>query len=112
MTARRSVPPIMARPSTASRSILTENLWGTHVMADRVFALTPQGELRILLDDAPPDASKRLMEAFYKGQLTPDDLDARVWRTDRAMDGEPHVLWPGSPTGRDRILAGNPTGRL
>ncbi len=48
------------------------NLWGTHVMADRVFALTPQGELRILLDDAPPDASKRLMEAFYKGQLTPD----------------------------------------
>jgi len=48
------------------------NLWGTHVMADRVFALTPEGELRILLDDAPADASRRLMEAFYRGQATPE----------------------------------------
>jgi gluconolactonase len=48
------------------------NLWGTHVMADRIFALTPQGELRILLDDAPAEASKRLMDAFYKGQATPE----------------------------------------
>jgi sugar lactone lactonase YvrE len=48
------------------------NLWGTHVMADRVFALTPEGELRILLDDAPAAASKRLMEAFYKGLATPE----------------------------------------
>lgn len=48
------------------------NLWGTHVMADRVFALTPEGELRVLLDDAPTEASKRLMEAFYKGQATPE----------------------------------------
>jgi sugar lactone lactonase YvrE len=48
------------------------NLWGTHVMADRVFALTPAGELRILLDDAPADASKRLMDAFYRGGATPE----------------------------------------
>jgi sugar lactone lactonase YvrE len=48
------------------------NLWGTHVMVDRVFALTPEGELRILLDDAPPDPSRRLMEAFYAGRATPD----------------------------------------
>jgi gluconolactonase len=48
------------------------NLWGTHVMTDRIFALTPEGELRILLDDAPVDASKRLMDAFYKGQATPE----------------------------------------
>src|SRR3954451_17768281 len=27
------------------------NLWGTHVMTDRIFAITPQGDLRILLDD-------------------------------------------------------------
>jgi gluconolactonase len=50
------------------------NLWGTHIMADRVFVLTPEGELRIVLDDAPPDASKRMMEAFYKGQVTPELL--------------------------------------
>jgi len=35
---------------------------------------TPEGKLRIVLDDAPPDASKRLMEAFYKGQVTPELL--------------------------------------
>jgi gluconolactonase len=46
------------------------NLWGTHIMADQVFALTPEGELRILLDDAPADASKLLMNAFYKGEAT------------------------------------------
>ena len=27
------------------------NLWGTHIFRDRVFAITPQGDLRILLDD-------------------------------------------------------------
>ncbi len=27
------------------------NLWGTHVMTDRLFAITPDGDLRILLDD-------------------------------------------------------------
>src|ERR1700709_1280113 len=48
------------------------NLWGTHVMKDRIFALTPEGELRILLDDAPAEASKRLMDAFYQGQATPE----------------------------------------
>lgn len=48
------------------------NLWGTHVMADRVFALTPEGELRILLDDAPAEASRRLMDAFYAGRATPE----------------------------------------
>jgi gluconolactonase len=37
-----------------------------------VFALTPEGELRILLDDAPVEASQRLMEAFYRGQATPE----------------------------------------
>ena len=48
------------------------NLWGTHVMADRIFALTPEGELRILFDDAPAEPSKRMMDAFYKGQSTPE----------------------------------------
>ena len=48
------------------------NLWGTHIMKDQVFALTPNGELRILLDDAPVDASQRLMEAFYRRQATPE----------------------------------------
>lgn len=48
------------------------NLWGTHVMVDRIFALTPEGDLRILLDDAPEEPSRRLMDAFRAGRATPD----------------------------------------
>jgi len=45
------------------------NLWGTHVFTDQIFIITPEGELRILLDDAPSH-SKSFMEAFYKGAMT------------------------------------------
>ncbi len=48
------------------------NLWGTHVMCDRVFAITPEGELRIILDDENPGPSRRLLEAFERGEATPD----------------------------------------
>ncbi len=48
------------------------NLWGTHILTDRVFALTPEGELRIILDDDNAEASARLMEAFHEDRLTPD----------------------------------------
>lgn len=48
------------------------NLWGTHVMMDRIFAITPEGELRIILDDHDPWTSRQLMDAFYKGTATPE----------------------------------------
>ncbi len=48
------------------------NLWGTHVMADQIFAITPEGDLRILLDDGDPEASRALREAFEKDAVTPD----------------------------------------
>jgi len=48
------------------------NLWGTHVMTDRIFAITPQGDLRILLDDDNPEPSRRLMEAFRRDAVTPE----------------------------------------
>jgi len=47
------------------------NLWGTHVMTDRIFAITPEGDLRILLDDDNPEPSRRLMEAFRRDAVTP-----------------------------------------
>ncbi|SLN36316.1 SMP-30/gluconolactonase/LRE family protein [Oceanibacterium hippocampi] len=47
------------------------NLWGTHVMSDRVFAITPEGELRIILDDDNPEPSRALFEAFERGAATP-----------------------------------------
>lgn len=48
------------------------NLWGTHVMSDRIFALTPQGDLRIILDDVRPVPSARLYEAFARDAATPE----------------------------------------
>lgn len=49
------------------------NLWGTHVMLDRIFAITPEGELRLLLDDDRGSASgKALMAAFARDEATPE----------------------------------------
>jgi gluconolactonase len=47
------------------------NLWGTHVMTDRIFAITPEGDLRIILDDdRSSDAGHVLMEAFARNEAT------------------------------------------
>jgi gluconolactonase len=50
------------------------NLWGTHVMSDRIFAITPEGELRIILDDDNPGPSAALMSAFERGQAKPEHM--------------------------------------
>jgi sugar lactone lactonase YvrE len=48
------------------------NLWGTHVMTDRIFAITPEGDLRVLLDDDDPAPSRALMEAYRRDAATPE----------------------------------------
>ncbi|HUK61207.1 MAG TPA: SMP-30/gluconolactonase/LRE family protein [Stellaceae bacterium] len=48
------------------------NLWGTHVFADRIFAITPNGDLDILLDDGNPRANQELERAFLADQVTPE----------------------------------------
>jgi sugar lactone lactonase YvrE len=51
------------------------NLWGTHVMTDRIFAITPEGELRIILDDDNNSAPGRaLMDAFRRDAVTPEHM--------------------------------------
>jgi len=50
------------------------NLWGTHVFADRIFAITPEGDLHILLDDGDVAANQRLDQAFARDQVTPELL--------------------------------------
>jgi gluconolactonase len=50
------------------------NLWGTHVFADRIFAITPEGKLHILLDDGDVAANERLDRAFARDQVTPELL--------------------------------------
>lgn len=49
------------------------NLWGTHVMTDRIFAITPEGDLQIIFDDDNGSSQgKALLAAFERDQVTPD----------------------------------------
>lgn len=50
------------------------NLWGTHVMSDRIFALTPEGEFRVILDDDAPGPTAALMDAFARDAVTPEHM--------------------------------------
>lgn len=48
------------------------NLWGTLVMADKIFVLTPEGDMHIVLDDEEPESAKALMDAFHQGKADPE----------------------------------------
>ncbi len=50
------------------------NLWGTLIYGEKIFALTPEGDLRILFDDGNPEAIARLDKNFFAGKVTVDDL--------------------------------------
>lgn len=52
------------------------NLWSTLVMADRLVAITPDGELLTLLDDGNPVATRALDEAWAAKRVTPDLMAA------------------------------------
>lgn len=49
------------------------NLWGTHVFNDQIFAITPEGELRIILDDDQGhEAGQVFLDAFWRDKATPE----------------------------------------
>ncbi len=50
------------------------NLWCTLVMVDRLIAITPQGEVRLLLDDGDPAASRNLVDKIQAGTVTAEDM--------------------------------------
>lgn len=50
------------------------NLWGTMVYSDKLFVLTPQGDLRILLDEGDPERVDALETQFLQGAVTQDVL--------------------------------------
>jgi gluconolactonase len=50
------------------------NLWGTLIMAEQIFALTPEGDFHVILDDGNEKASLDLEKAFVEDRLTPDDM--------------------------------------
>ena len=45
------------------------NLWGTMVYSDKLFALTPQGDLRIFLDEGDPKKVDALEQAFLRNEV-------------------------------------------
>ena len=50
------------------------NLWITLVNADRLIALTPEGEMLTLLDDGDPEGVAAFDAAFFAGTMTPEVL--------------------------------------
>jgi gluconolactonase len=52
------------------------NLWGTLVYSDKLFVLTPEGDLRILLDEGDPLRVGALEDAFIQNRVTEDVLFA------------------------------------
>ena len=50
------------------------NLWGTLVMNDQVFVLTPEGDLQIVLDDGDLKATRALRQAFAEDRVKPEDM--------------------------------------
>jgi sugar lactone lactonase YvrE len=50
------------------------NLWGTMVYSDKLFVLTPEGDLRILLDEGDPAKVDALERAFFNNHVTEDVL--------------------------------------
>jgi sugar lactone lactonase YvrE len=50
------------------------NLWGTLVMADQVFAITPEGDFLVILDDTNDETGRALETAFVEDCVTPDHM--------------------------------------
>ena len=52
------------------------NLWSTLIMADRLIAVTPEGDLLTLLDDGAPAPTAALDAAWREGRVNPDLMAA------------------------------------
>lgn len=52
------------------------NLWTTLIMADRLVAITPEGDLLTVLDDGNPEKTAELDKAWEEGKVTPDLMAA------------------------------------
>ena len=52
------------------------NLWGTLVYSDKLFVLTPKGDMRVLLDEGEPQSVDALEQAFFNNHVTEEVLFA------------------------------------
>jgi len=81
------------------------NLWGTMVYSDKLFVLTPQGDLRVLLDEGDPQKVDALERAFFANQVNEQVLFATgqgiaPWMASVTFGGpDLHTLFIGSLRG-------------
>ena len=52
------------------------NLWGTLVYSDKLFVLTPSGDLKVLLDEGDSKKVDALEQAFFRHEVNHDVLFA------------------------------------
>ncbi len=52
------------------------NLWGTTVYSDKLFVLTPEGDMKMLLDEGDPEKVEALEKAFFSNSVTEEVLFA------------------------------------
>ena len=52
------------------------NLWGTLVYSDKLFVITPEGDMRVLLDEGDPEKVFALEQAFLNNAVTEEVLFA------------------------------------
>lgn len=81
------------------------NLWITLVMADRLVAITPEGDVLTLLDDGQPDATRTLDKHYEARTLTPEIMAAAAgtlapWMASLTFGGpDLHTVYIGSLRG-------------
>jgi sugar lactone lactonase YvrE len=81
------------------------NLWGTLVYSDKLFVLTPEGDLKVLLDEGDPQKVEALEQAFLRNQVTEDVLfvtgqGIAPWMASVTFGGpDLHTLYIGSLKG-------------
>jgi gluconolactonase len=82
------------------------NLWGTCVYSDKLWAITPKGELRVFLDEGDPAKVDALEKQFFAGSVTEDVLFATgrgvaPWMASVTFGGpELQMLYIGSLKGK------------
>jgi gluconolactonase len=81
------------------------NLWGTLVYSDKLFVLTPEGDLRVLLDEGDPARVGALEQAFVTNTVTEEVLFATgrgmaPWMASVTFGGpDLHTVYIGSLKG-------------
>jgi sugar lactone lactonase YvrE len=82
------------------------NLWGTLVYSDKLFVLTPQGDLRVLLDEGDTHKVDALEQAFFRNNVTRDVLfetgrGIAPWMASVTFGGRDlHTVYIGSLKGK------------